>query len=165
MKSIQVILVFVVVVFICKTAGSQVVNATPEILKFDSFIWPSEIPANCPFKQSEEFKNIKFMGLKSGYRYGDTWYPSWASNDTLYSPWTDGATTLRLDGNFDLSHSGAGPHRNQAATGVIIGDDPLTLKAYSTGVFLSRSNPYMGRYPCGSLVYTVSVRCKPTTTP
>ena len=152
MKSVLVLLVFIVTVFLCKTAVSQTVEAIPETLRFDPFIWESEIPEGCPFEQSEAFNTIQFLGLKSGFRYGDTWYPTWASNDTLYSPWTDG-TTMRLDGNYDISHSGAGPYRNQSATGIIVGDDPMTLKSYSTGVFISRSNPYMGRYPCGSLVY------------
>ena len=135
------------------TAKSQAVDLGPEVLRFEPFVWTSEIPDDCPFEPSGEYNQIKFMGVKSGYRYGDTWYPTWAANDTLYSPWTDGNTTKRLDGNTDLSHSGAGPFRNQSAHGVIIGSDPMNLTAYGTGVFLARSNPYMGRYPCGSLVH------------
>lgn len=153
MRNRKFVFVLAVLALSAGSANSQNVDAVPEILKYEPFIWPSEIPDDCPFEPSGDFNAIKFLGIKSGYRYGDTWYPSWASNDTLYSPWTDGATTMRLDGHFDLSHSGAGPHRNQSATGIITGDDPMTLKAYSTGVFLSRSNPYMGRYPCGSLVH------------
>jgi hypothetical protein len=145
--------IFLLFIFIASISRSQTVDLSPEILRFEPFVWPSKIPADCPFEPSEVFKEIKFLGLKSGFRYGDTWYPTWASNDTLYSPWTDGNSTKRLDGGFDISHSGAGPHRNQSATGVIIGSDPMNLKAYGTGVFLARSNPYMGRYPCGSLVY------------
>ncbi|HSH19778.1 MAG TPA: hypothetical protein VLA03_04970, partial [Draconibacterium sp.] len=153
MKRNKFVLVFLMVVFVVGSLKSQTVDLSPETLKFEPFVWPSEIPEDCPFSQSGEFNTIKFLGLKSGYRYGDTWYPSWASNDTLYSPWTDGNTTKRLDGGSDLSHSGAGPFRNQSAHGVIIGSDPMNLKAYGTGVFIARSNPYMGRYPCGSLVY------------
>jgi hypothetical protein len=140
-------------IFTGMRSHSQTVDLSPETLKFEPFVWPSAIPADCPFKPSGEFNAVKFLGYKSGYRYGDTWYPTWASNDTLYSPWTDGATTKRLDGFNDLSHSGAGPHRNQTGQGVITGSDPMNLRAYSTGVFMNRSNPYMGRYPCGSLVY------------
>lgn len=152
MKKIALIHGFLIMIVIVETASSQIVEAKPETLKYEPFIWPSEILDNCPFKQSESFNAIKFLGLKSGFHYGDTWYPTWAQNDTLYSPWTDG-TTMRLDGNYDNSNSAAGPHHNQSATGIIIGSDPMTMKAYSTGIFLSRSNPYQGRYPCGSLVH------------
>ncbi len=152
-RNIGMFQLLVLSVFMGGVVHSQNVDLSPEILKYEAFVWPSETPEDCPFKQSEAFNGIKFTGIKSGYRYGDTWYPTWAANDTLYSPWTDGNSTKRLDGNTDLSHSGAGPNRNQSAHGVIIGSDPMNLKAYGTGVFLSRSNPYMGRYPCGSLVY------------
>ena len=153
MKETVFLIGFLVFFLMGKTAITQIVRAVPETLEFEPFIWPSEVPEDCPFVQSEAFNAIKLLGKKSGFRYGDTWYPSWASNDTLYSPWTDGATTMRIDGHYDLSHSGAGPFRNQSATGVMVGSDPMTLEVYSTGVFLSRSNPYMGRYPCGSLVH------------
>ncbi len=152
MKTVQLFAAFISLLFLFKPVSAQIVEAIPETLRYQPFIWPSEVPENCPFKHSESFNAVKFLGLKSGYRYGDTWYPSWASNDTLYSPWTDGET-MRFDGNYDISHSGAGLYRNQSAIGIITGDDPMTIKAYSTGVFISRSNPYMGRYPCGSLVH------------
>jgi hypothetical protein len=152
MRKAKLFLFIILAVSITREAGAQIVNVTPEILRFDPFFWPSEIPAGCPFKQSEAFNAIQFLGVKSGFRYGDTWYPTWASNDTLYSPWTDG-TTMRPDGQYDNSQSSAGPFHNQSAKGVIIGSDPMSLKAYSTGMFYSRSNPYQGRYPCGSLVY------------
>ena len=133
------------------SAFSQNVVAKPDTLTFDPFIWPSEVPEDCPFEQSKDFNKIKFLGFKSGFRYGDTWYPSWASNDTLYSPWTDGNTTMRQDGYPELSHSTAS--RNLTAQGFIVGSDPMTLQAYSIGTTVSRSYPYAGRYPCGSLVY------------
>jgi len=153
MKKIMMILVFILFVFMGGVVKSQTVDLEPDILRFAPFIWQSEIPEDCPFKHSKEFNGIKFLGIKSGFRYGDTWYPTWASNDTLYSPWTDGSTTKRLDGYSDISHSGAGPYNNQCGQGVIVGTDPMNLKAYSIGTFIARSNPYMGRYPCGSLVY------------
>ncbi|MFT7035263.1 MAG: hypothetical protein ACJA2S_003785 [Cyclobacteriaceae bacterium] len=151
MKKNKLILILIILVFMVVTGKSQTVDLSPEILKFEPFIWPSGIPKDCPFKPSEEFNEIKILGLKSGYRYGDTWYPTWASDDKLYSPWTDGNTTKRLDGYTDISHS-TGP-RNHSGQGIIEGSDPLNLKAYSIGSVIARSNPYAGRYPCGSLVY------------
>jgi len=124
----------------------------PDTLTFKPFLWKSTPPADCPFTQSKELSGVYFLGYKSGYHYGDTWYPSWASNDTLYSPWTDG-TSKRLDGNDEGSGSGDGPQHNQTAQGVIVGNDPMKVVAYSTGIYRSPSDPYQGRYPCGSLIY------------
>ncbi|MFM7181221.1 MAG: hypothetical protein ACKO2G_07135 [Verrucomicrobiales bacterium] len=73
----------------------------PEILHFEPFTWPNAIPEDCPFAGTEAFTDIRFLGIKSGFRYGDTWYPTWAENDTLYSPWTDGKTK-RLDGDWKI---------------------------------------------------------------
>ena len=95
---------------------------------------------------------IGFLGFKSGYHYGDTWYPTWSSNDTLYSPWTDGVTR-RADGYDEGSSSGDGPDHNETGQGVIVGNDPMKIVSYSTGIYKSPSAPYQGRYPCGSLVY------------
>ncbi len=140
-------------VFAFLAVRSQSTDLKPEILKYEPFVWPSEKPDDCPFDQSLEFTGIKFLGLKSGYHYGDTWYPTWAGNDTLYSPWTDGVTK-RLDGYTDWSQSWVDSVHITTGQGVIIGDDPLTMTAYSIGLDKSSpASPYRGRYPCGSLVY------------
>jgi len=141
-----------VIMFICLTAKSQPTYLKPDTLSYKPFIWKSDTPQDCPFEQSKELVGIRFLGLKSGYHYGDTWYPSWAANDTLYSPWTDGVTR-RPDGYNEGSSSGDGKLHNTTGQGVIVGDDPLSIKAYSTGIFTSPSSPYQGRYPCGSLIY------------
>ncbi len=124
----------------------------PEALTYKPFTWISEPPKDCPFKQSKSLVGIRFLGVKSGFRYGDTWYPTWAANDTLYSPWTDG-TTKRLDGYTEKANSGyAGKAsltdsktNNNTGQGVMIGDDPLMLKTYSTGIVTAPAFPYQGR--------------------
>ena len=119
--------------------------ANPEILRFEPFVWKSDPPVECPFKPSKELTGIKFLGVKSGFHYGDTWYPSWAADGNLYSPWTDG----NVNG---LGCSSAGEN---AATGhaTILGDDPLKLQVVGQAIFKSSPRPYEGRYPCGSLVH------------
>jgi hypothetical protein len=122
----------------------------PDTLTFKPFIWKSEVPAGCPFKQSSAFKGINFLGVKSGFHVADTWYPSWADDDRLYSPYTDGATP-RLDGSWEGSNSAG----ENATTGqaVIEGSDPVNITVYSLGLSKASPAPYQGRYPCGSLVY------------
>ena len=107
--------------------------------------WRSEPPADCPFKPSASITGIEFTGRHAEYTEADTWYPSWASDGNLYSPWTDGTVN-------GLSSGSGG---DNAATGhaTIIGDDPLKLSVINEGVFKSSPRPYEGRYPCGSLVY------------
>ncbi|MCD6339550.1 MAG: hypothetical protein J7M29_09260 [Verrucomicrobia bacterium] len=117
------------------------------------WIWPSEPPPDCPFQPSRSIVGIAFTGRHSDYHVADTWYPSWAADGRLYSPFTDGSTP-RLDGGRDASNSARGEGRF-ATTGqaVLEGDDPLNLKIYSLGLTTASAAPYGGRYPCGSLVY------------
>jgi hypothetical protein len=141
-----------ILIFVCLAANSQKVRITPDTLRYKPFVWKSVVPEDCPFELSAELTGIGFLGYKSGYHYGDTWYPTWSSNDTLYSPWTDGVTK-RSDGFDEGSSSGNGPDNNETGQGVIVGNDPMKIVAYSTGIYRSPSAPYQGRYPCGSLVY------------
>jgi hypothetical protein len=122
----------------------------PDTLSFKPFVWKSETPADFPLKQSKELTGIKFIGIKSGFHVADTWYPAWADDDKLYSPWTDGVCP-RLDGSVDNSDSGG----DNATTGqaVIEGNEPLSLTVYSLGLSGASPLPYKGRYPCGSLVF------------
>lgn len=153
MGQIRLTLVLCLVIFKAAESNSQIPELKPEIFHFEPFVWDSEVPEDCPFEQSNEINGIKFLGIKSGFRYGDTWYPTWASNDTLYSPWTDGKTK-RMDGYTDWSQSWVDPVHITTGHGVIAGDDPLSIKAYSIGLDKSSpAAPYAGRYPCGSLVY------------
>lgn len=113
--------------------------------------WPSQPPPGCPFPPSPSLRGIAFTGRHSDYNVADTWYPSWASDGKLYSPWTDGSCP-RLDGSREKSNSGLGP-RAQTGHAVLEGDDPLNLRIYSLGLAEADASPYQGRYPCGSLVH------------
>jgi hypothetical protein len=107
-------------------------------------IWTSQPPANCPFKPSIQLRGIAFTE-HAEYENADTWYPSWASDGNLYSPWTDGSVKKVT------SFSGG----KDATTGYakISGDDPLHLTISDVGTYKSDPTPYGGRYPCGSLIY------------
>jgi len=127
---------------------------------FAPFAWKSEPPADCPFAPSKTITGIEFLGVHSDYHFADTWYPSWAADGNLYSPWTDGP----LHGDQSVSDAvapdadGFGGFRivrGKATTGqaVMIGDDPLRLTVKNLGKVQADPHPYGGRYPCGSLVY------------
>lgn len=89
---------------------------------FEPFILPNEVPENCPLQQSKEITGIKFLGKSITYSGADTWYPSWARDGYLYSPWTDG----KLQNDFCQSGwaDSVDAHTGQAK---IIGKDPLNL--------------------------------------
>ncbi|HCS48118.1 MAG TPA: hypothetical protein DIW61_07640 [Candidatus Aminicenantes bacterium] len=110
-----------------------------------AFAWPSAPPPDCPFGPSTDISGIAFTGRHAEYTGADTWYPSWASDGKLYSPFTDGTV-----GPISVSSGG-----KSAATGhaVIEGDDPLSLKVAPIGTWPGSPEPYEGRYPCGSLVH------------
>lgn len=139
------VMIFMVLSFVL--AQSQV---KPDTLTYKPFIWKSEPPAGCPFKQSESLKGIKLLGVKSGFHVADTWYPTWAEDDRLYSPYTDGPCP-RLDGSYE--NSGSGGETATTGQAVIEGIDPLNLTVYSLGLSKASPAPYQGRYPCGSLIY------------
>ena len=109
------------------------------------FAWPSEPPAGCPFPPSPTLRGIEFTGRHASYTNADTWYPSWASDGNLYSPWTDGKV-----GDVQSTSFGKNPCTGHAT---ILGDSPLDLKVVNAGVWRGEPAPYGGRYPCGSLVH------------
>ena len=109
------------------------------------FDWPSQPPKSCPFGPSATLAGISFTGRHAEYVNADTWYPSWASDGNLYSPWTDGEAH-GVKSNSDGKDATTG-------NATILGDDPLKLQVVHPAVYKSAPSPYTGRYPCGSLVY------------
>ena len=107
--------------------------------------WPSTPPPGCPFAPSVGLTGVGFAGRHAEYTGADTWYPSWAADGNLYSPWTDG--------NVNGLRSGSAGQNATTGHATILGDDPLKLIVTNQGVFASSPVPYEGRYPCGSLVY------------
>ncbi len=118
-------------------------SLSPEAARYR--LWPSTPPENCPFQSSDSLVGIGFTGNHATYTGADTWYPSWASDGSMYSPWTDGS----VNGLACLSFG------KEAVTGFakIIGEDPLNLQVIEQGVVASDPAPYEGRYPCGTLVH------------
>ena len=121
---------------------------TPKDAK-NGFAWTSVIPDDCPFERSQTLTGIFFTGRHGDYHCGDTFYPSWASDGHLYSPWTDGVTDgVRCTSGGSLKR---GFHTGHA---VMTGDDPLKLVIKNTSPpKRGWAKPYRGRYPCGSLVH------------
>jgi hypothetical protein len=123
------------------------VRAAPSTRSADEgFVWPNRPPKDCPFQQSAQFAGVYFTGRHHDRNYGDTWYPTWADDGNLYSPWTDGTTEGQ--GSWSI---GLGATTGQS---LVIGDDPQKLTVKNTAPPQKASpKPYEGRYPCGSLVY------------
>ncbi len=102
-------------------------------------------PADCPLQKSTDLVGVTFTGRHRVYTTADTWYPSWAADGDLYSPWTDGGV--------DQMRSSSGPKTWTTGQAKIVGDDPLNLKVIPLGLHRAPATPYGGRYPCGSLVH------------
>ena len=131
------------------SASAQEHSDVPE--KAGLKVWPSQPPAGIPFAQSTEMTGIAFTGRYAQYGHADTWYPSWATNGNLYSPWTDGEVN-GVKSNSCTKVYGCGA---TATTGyaTILGDDPMSLKVTEAATYEASPTPYQGRYPAGSLVY------------
>ncbi len=124
------------------------------------FTWPSNPPQDCPLEASETIQKVTFTGRYANYTGVDTWYPSWAEDDILYSPWTDGVFNPEAGDNATRASSDCRNPLNKtrddglSGTGQarILGDDPLNLTVENLGILYAPCAPYGGRYPCGSLV-------------
>jgi hypothetical protein len=116
------------------------------------FVWPSQPPTDCPFEKSENFTALQLTGRHAEYAAADTWYPSWALDDRMYSPFADGTVNgvRSFCGYRDSSESVKG---QMAGFAVIEGDDPLRLSITRVGLLPHEPFPYGGQYPCGSLIY------------
>ena len=109
------------------------------MIKFPAFQWHSTPPDDIPFPKSQTLRGIRFTGQSSDYAVADTWYPSWASDDVLYSPFTDGTTMgmtsisagFSVDGTIDET----GFVARNATTGyaALKGKDPLNLEIVPLG--------------------------------
>jgi hypothetical protein len=124
-------------------AGVRVAPMKPAI--GSDGIWRSDPPNGCPFGPSEAFTALQFTGRHAEYVNADTWYPSWAADGDLYSPWADGSVS------GVTSYSSGMTSTNGSAE--IVGDNPLQFQVVNPRVCKSDPRPYAGRYPCGSLVY------------
>ena len=149
--------------FLALTLVTVWVSAAPREHKayFKPFIWKSEPPSDCPFPASRAISGLLFTGVHSDYHFADTWYPTWAADGNLYSPFTDGdvfGEGSNSDGfTFanDQDRQTLNYSQRPATTGqaILMGDDPLNLTIKSLGTVAADPYPYGGRYPCGSLVY------------
>jgi hypothetical protein len=162
----QILKLYTTIILFCllNKAYGQSIDTVWKSIEYNPSEFKNSIPANCPIGINKDLK-VLFTGRFVNYSNADTWYPSWASNDTLYSPWTDGYF-LRTDKYepFDDAHPGYACNSldylgRKAATAqaAIVGKDPLNLQVDNILPRIDASpGPYGGRYPCGSLVYNNS---------
>ena len=127
-------------------------------MSFEPFVWKSDEPNDIPFAKSELFRNIRFTGKSRHYNVGDTFYPSWASDGKMYSPFTDGVTdgvvsSSQIRGFHDENGHLLIDTTSTTGQAIIEGNDPLNLKIKALENHYASSHPYAGRYPCGSLLY------------
>ena len=94
--------------------------------------------------KSGTLTGIEFTGRRIKYFGADTWYPSWAGDGNLYSPWTDGEVEgLRADSNGLKANTG---------WAVL----PARIRCNSNcrqGSLSGAPAPYGGRYPSAGLFH------------
>ncbi len=111
--------------------------------------WDNKAPHESPFATSRDITGLARTGRYVSYTKADTWYPSWGSDDRLYTPFTDG-TVFGVESMSMERHDGI-----DAVTGhaIISGGDPLDLHISGVGTQVGPASPYSGRYPSASLMH------------
>ncbi len=69
---------------ILAAAENAAAEKTPADAAAEGFEWPHQPPEGCPLVRSERFVGVYFTGRRLDRNYGDTWYPSWASESPSY---------------------------------------------------------------------------------
>ncbi len=126
--------------------------------------------------QSELWSGLKFTGRLRAYENADTWYPSWAADGQLYSPYTDGevggvrtlstwnantppgaewdAELTEFFGPLGVGGSQSKPDRaTTTGNAVLIGDSPWDLTIQALPPTPTITPRFHGLYPAGSLCY------------
>jgi hypothetical protein len=129
----------------------------------EPFNWAENTPADCPFREDTVFKQIIFTGRYQNYTNADTWYPSWAEDGNLYSPWTDGyLLNVKEFEPFCEWHPGYPCNsldwmgrKGATAQAKIVGDNPMDLDIINLEPRIETNGlpRFRGRYPCANLVY------------
>ena len=121
---------------------------------YQPMIWPSTPPADIPFSQSDLLKGIRFTGRHKEYTEytdADTWFPTWAQDGDLYSPFEDGS--VNVPGGGKIEADGAQGRKATQGYAKIIGSDPLNLSIVPLGKQSASALPFSGRYACANLNY------------
>lgn len=129
---------------------------------YDEFRWADNTPSGCPFQNDQNLDHILFTGRYQNYTNADTWYPSWASDGHLYSPWTDGyLLNLEKFEQFQDSHPGYACNsldflgrKGATAQARIEGNDPMNLKIFNLEPRIEANGlpRFRGRYPSANLI-------------
>ena len=120
---VVVLSVVFAMLFFLNTASAQEHSETSEIAGLK--VWPSQPPAGIPFAPSTELTGIAFTGRHAQYGHADTWYPSWAANGNLYSPWTDGEVNGVKSNSCTAKAYGEPSDGNHWISPRFYGDDPM----------------------------------------
>jgi len=121
-----------------------------------------------PLNRSEDFRGIRHVGSVVTYEKADTWYPTWAKDNNLYTPYTDGeAGGIPVLSTWSPSiekfcrNLGEGYPESpnnfdrlvETGNAVISGNDPKDLCIEVLPKFTQKSEQFHGSYPCGSLIH------------
>jgi spore germination protein YaaH len=88
-------------------------------------VWASTPPADCPLARSTKWSAVRFGAGRNYENVGiraDTWYPSWAENGDLYTPFEDGEIVV---GETNTTVRAMASRNGWA---ILRGDDALSLE-------------------------------------
>ena len=126
-------------------------------------------PGTMPYPKSTDLVDWEFKsGANPGYgslpgasmykqSSADTFYPTWAADNNLYTGFTDGEVCdyeTRKCFHVNSEPPDAPPHEPTHGQATIVGDDPFALNITNVKTFSGYTTlPYETRFPAGLLAY------------
>lgn len=142
--------IFTITVQVSADGGFQALGQLQVAVSDTMWMWHNPEPRpGFPIGESDEITGLGFLSdvIIQPYAFADTWYPSWGSDDRLYSPFMDGF----IFGGVGVSGLSDPPTMGWA---ILTGNDPGSLlQLASSGSITTEKGSYKYRYGTTNLMH------------
>jgi hypothetical protein len=123
---------------------------------------PQDIfPHDCPLPRSQLLNGLQYTGRMTVREGADTWYPTWAADGNLYTPFADGVVkgqrsncnrheSMTFEPGIESNPRSGHGFVSTCGSAVLSGDDPFDLRIETREPLLFHTPRFHGQYPCCS---------------
>jgi hypothetical protein len=119
------------------------------------------LPKDCPLPLSHVLSGLEYTGKMTAMEGADTWYPTWAADGNLYTPFADGVVSgqrsncnrhesMTFETGLESNPCGGHGFVCTCGSAVLSGDDPFNLQIETREPLLFHTPRFHGQYPCCS---------------